>query len=51
MIASQAGLAIIRLSLAPLTLIWYGSTTDCRSAYLFNTVMLATANVGVEGIL
>jgi hypothetical protein len=49
--ASQAGLTIILVSLAPLTAFWYASSADYRSAILFNALMFAVASVGAQAIL
>lgn len=38
-LASQAGLAIILLSMAPLTAFWYVSSADYRLAILFNALV------------
>ena len=50
-VASQAGLTIILVSLAPLTAFWYVSSANYRVAILFNTVMFAVASLGAQGIL
>ena len=50
-LASQAGLTIILLSLAPLTAFWYASSADYRSAILFNALMFAVASVGAQALL
>ena len=50
-IASQAGLTIILLSLAPLTAFCYASTTDYRSAILFNASMFSVASAGAQVLL
>ena len=49
--ASQAGLTIILLSLAPLTAFWYASSANYRSAILFNALMFAVASAGAQGLL
>lgn len=49
--ASQAGLTIILASLAPLTAFWYASSSDYRSAILFNAGMFAVASVGSQRLL
>ena len=49
--ASQAGLTIILLSLAPLTALWYASSANYRSAILFNALMFAVASAGAQGLL
>lgn len=41
LVAAQAGLAIALASLAPLTLLFYASTTSYQHALLFNGVMFA----------
>ena len=50
-VASQAGLTIILVSLAPVTAFWYVSSSDYRLAILFNTAMFAVASVGAQAIL
>ncbi len=50
-VASQAGLTIILLSLAPVTAFWYASSSDYRSAILFNALMFAVASFGAQGLL
>ena len=50
-VASQAGLTIILLSLAPLTAFWYASSANYRSAILFNALMFTVASVGAQGML
>ncbi len=50
-VASQAGLTIILVSLAPITAFWYASSPDYRLAILFNTGMFALASAGAQGIL
>ncbi len=50
-IASQAGLTVILVSLAPLTLFWYASSTNYHAAILFNGLMFATASVGAQVLL
>ncbi|MFO0961223.1 MAG: hypothetical protein U0800_27900 [Isosphaeraceae bacterium] len=49
--ASQAGLAIVLMGLAPITLFWYASTSDYRPAILFNGAMFAVASLGAQAIL
>jgi hypothetical protein len=46
--ASQAGLTVILVALAPLTLFWYASSTDYRSAILFNGLMFGVATAGAQ---
>ena len=50
-VASQAGLTIILVSLAPITAFWYASSSDHRSAILFNSLMFAVASVGAQILL
>lgn len=47
-VASQAGLAIILVSLAPITASWYASSSDYPSAVLFNALMFAVASLGAQ---
>jgi hypothetical protein len=49
--ATQAGLAVILASLAPLTLLWYASVDDYQAAVAFNAVMFAVASVSAQVIL
>lgn len=49
--ATQAGLAIVLASLAPLTLLWYASSGDYQSAIRFNALMFAVASFGGQGLL
>jgi hypothetical protein len=51
LIASQAGLTIILVSLAPLTAFWYASSSDYQSAILFNAGMFAVSSVGSQWLL
>ena len=50
-VASQAGLTIILVSLAPITAFWYASTPNYRSAILFNALMFAFASAGAQAML
>ncbi len=50
-ISSQAGLAIILASLAPLTVFWYASSADYQTAILFNALMFGIASLGAQWIL
>ncbi len=45
---SQAAIAIILVSLAPLTAVWYASSEDYPSAVLFNAAAFAIASVGAQ---
>ena len=49
--ASQAGLAIVLASLAPLTAFWYASSADYRAAIFFNALMFAVASVSAQWLL
>lgn len=49
--ATQAGLAIILASLAPLTGVWYATSSDYGNAILFNALMFAVASFGAQGLL
>lgn len=51
LIATQAGLAIILASLAPLTLFWYASSPNYNQAILFNGVMFAVASFSSQLLL
>ncbi len=50
-VASQAGLTIILVALAPITAFWYVSSSNYRLAILFNAVMFSVASAGAQGIL
>lgn len=50
-VASQAGLALILVSLAPMTMVWYATSADYGSAILFNATMFAVASVGAQAML
>ena len=50
-LASQAGLTIILVSLAPVTAFWYASSANYRAAILFNALIFAFASVGAQGML
>ena len=49
--ATQAGLAIILASLAPLTGVWYATSSDYGGAVLFNAMIFAVASFGAQGLL
>ena len=51
LVATQAGLAIILASLAPLTLLWYASSSDYPSAILFNGFAFGVASIAAQGLL
>jgi hypothetical protein len=50
-VASQAGLTIILVSLAPLTAFWYASSSNYRFAIFFNALMFAVASVAAQALL
>lgn len=50
-VASQAALAIVLASLAPITLFWYASSADYTTAILFNGLMFAVASFGSHAVL
>lgn len=50
-VASQAGLAVILVSLAPLTLFWYATSENYSHAILFNALMFAVAAFGAQTLL
>jgi hypothetical protein len=51
LLAAQAVLAINLASLAPMTLLWYCSSSDYGSAVMFNAVMFAIASCGAQIML
>ena len=51
LVAAQAGLTVILVSLAPLTAFWYVSTTDYHTSILFNGVMFGVASLGAQVLL
>lgn len=51
LLAAQAGVAVILASLAPFTAFYYASTTDYRTAVLFNGGMFAIASLGAQILL
>lgn len=50
-IATQAGLAIILASFAPLTFLWYASFNSYSAAVLFNAAAFCTASLSAQGLL
>jgi hypothetical protein len=50
-VSAQAGLTVILLSLAPVTLFWYASSSDYREAILFNGLIFAVATAGAQVLL
>ncbi len=51
LVATQAGLAIVLASLAPLTAVWYASSGSYAAALRFNLVMFAVASLGAQVLL
>jgi len=49
--ATQAGLAVILASLAPMTLLWYASSPSYSEALLFNGAMFAVASFSAQWLL
>jgi hypothetical protein len=50
-IASQAGLTVVLVALAPLTTFWYASSADYDAAILFNAAMFAVASFAAQVLL
>ncbi len=51
LLSAQAGLTVALLSLAPLTALWYVSTTDYQSAILFNGLMFGISSLSAQVVL
>jgi hypothetical protein len=51
LMAAQAGAAVVLASLAPLTVVWYASSTDYAAAVCFNGAMFAVASFAGQGLL
>jgi hypothetical protein len=51
LVAAQAGLSIILASLAPLTLLWYASSSAYNDALLFNGAMFAVASLSGQWLV
>ena len=51
LIATQAGIAVVLSSLAPLTALWYASTTRYESAIAFNAAMFAIASLAGQWLM
>lgn len=49
--ASQATVTIVLVALAPLTLLWYASSTAYHAAILFNAAMFAVASLAAQIVL
>jgi hypothetical protein len=47
-VAAQAALAVVLVSLAPLTAFWYASSNNYRGAILFNGLMFGVASVAAQ---
>lgn len=47
-VAAQAALAVVLVSLAPLTAFWYASSNSYRGAILFNGLMFGVASVAAQ---
>jgi hypothetical protein len=47
-VATQAGLAVILASFAPMTLFWYASSSEYSQALLFNGAMFAAASISAQ---
>jgi hypothetical protein len=50
-VASQAALTIVLASLAPLTVLWYASSSHYQAAILFNAAMFAVASLASQVVL
>ena len=50
-VAAQAALAVVLVSLAPLTAFWYASSAVYNSAILFNALMFGVASVAAQAPL
>ena len=51
LVATQAGVAIVLASLAPLTALWYVSSDDYQAAILFNALMFGIASLAAQLLL
>jgi hypothetical protein len=51
LVFTQAGLTIILLSCAPITLFWYASVANYDAAILFNSLMFGIASVAAQWLL
>jgi hypothetical protein len=51
LVAAQAALTIVLASLAPMTMLWYASSTDYPAAILFNAIMFAVASFASQVVL
>lgn len=50
-VASQAGLTVVLIALAPLTAFWYATSRDYQAAVLFNAAMFAVASLAAQLLL
>jgi hypothetical protein len=50
-VAGQAALTIVLAALAPLTILWYASSTHYYAAILFNAAMFAVASLAAQVVL
>lgn len=50
-LATQAGLAIVLASLAPITMLWYASASQYQAAIAFNGLMFLVATLSAQWIL
>jgi hypothetical protein len=51
LVATQAGLTVILASLAPMTALWYASSSNYDQALLFNGLMFGVASIAAQWIL
>ena len=51
LVATQAALTLVLVSLAPFTLLWYASSADYTAAMLFNAAMFTTASACGQWVL
>ena len=51
LMAAQAALTVTLAGLSPLTILWYASVADYRSAILFNALIFAAATFGAQLLL
>lgn len=51
LVATQAGLTVILASLAPMTALWYASSSNYDQALLFNGFMFGVASIAAQWIL
>lgn len=51
LLATQAGLAVVLASFAPVTILWYASSRDYSNAVAVNAVVFAAASLSAQGLL